>query len=106
MAENNTNQVNQETLNALVASLQTNKNDTPAKKKLKGVAKFITLGTLIIVLGFGIFGSFNAANFNMNNYVMFLDKFVWIVSPLILSIGGGAVADRLAGSNENKTEEE
>jgi len=69
-------------------------------KKLSGIAKFLTLTVLLITLGFGIFGSFKVAGFDMDAYVKFLDKFIWPTSTLILSVGAGTITKRLTEKKE------
>lgn len=71
-------------------------------KKVSGIAKFLTLAVLLITLGFGIFGSFKVAGFEMDSYVKFLDKFIWPTSTLILSIGAGAVTKKIVNGNKKE----
>ena len=75
-------------------------------KKTKGVAKTMTLAILGVVVAFGIVGSFSFFKFNMNNYVLFLEKFAILYTPLILSIGGGKIAETVAKKKEEKKEKE
>ena len=67
------------------------------KKPLSGSAKNITLVILVFSFLVGVFGSFNMANFNMDSYVMFLEKFAWFFGPLVISIGVGTSTSKVAG---------
>lgn len=78
------------------------KNIEPKKKKLSGVARLLSLSFLFIILIFGIFGSFINTKFNMDNYVKFLDKFIWPTSSLILSIGAGKITETLIQKKKNE----
>jgi hypothetical protein len=73
-------------------------------KKLTGVAKFLTLAAVVLMLGFGILGSFDFAGFDMTKYTLFLDKFIWIISPLIVSVGAGTAVDKITEANKKVAE--
>jgi hypothetical protein len=85
---------------AIVAALEAQK-----KKPIIGSAKTITLFILVAAFVFGVYGSFDKANFNMAEYVTFLESFAWFFAPLIISIGAGSATKSIAEKKNNHTEE-
>jgi hypothetical protein len=65
------------------------------KKVLSNPAKKITLSILVIAFIIGIIGATPLEIISVENYISFLDSFQWYFSMLILSIGGGTVADKV-----------
>ena len=72
-----------------------------ASDKTKDLAKIFTLSSFGIIVIIGVLGSFNFFNFNMDNYVKFLDYFLWFFIPLVASIG---VNSGLKKFNKNGSE--
>lgn len=68
--------------------------------KAPGSAKLVTLIVLFGITTIGILGSFNFMDFNMDNYVKFLDKFVWFFLPIITSIGANTAIQKVKESGE------
>ena len=65
------------------------------KKPAKGLAKWLTMFTILVCLGIGILGCFAFVNFNMANYVEFLPVFGILFVPLILSIGANSAVKKI-----------
>lgn len=84
---------------SIVAALEAQK-----KKPIVGSAKSITLVILLLAFGFGVYGSFDKANFNMAEYVTFLEGFAWFFAPLIISIGAGSATKTLAAKKKTEAE--
>jgi hypothetical protein len=76
--------------------------DTRIKKGAIFTAKFITLAILIAAFGFGVYGSFEKASFNMTDYVSFLQSFTWFFAPLIVSIGAGSATKVISDGMKKK----
>lgn len=79
----------EETRQAMVELMKEMQTAGDKRKPLKGAAKWITLTILILAFVVGVFGSFEAANFNMDDYVKFLESFAWFFGPLVISVGVG-----------------
>jgi len=88
----------QETREAMVELMREMQTAGDKRKPLKGAAKWITLAILIFAFAVGVFGSFDAANFNMDDYVKFLESFAWFFGPLVISIGVGTSAKKVSDS--------
>jgi len=88
-----------------VAAILEALNIKDGKKKITGIAKNLTLFILAVAFGFGVYGSFNAANFNIDNYVNFLGTFAWFFAPLIISIGAGSATKNLSGKSDEESSE-
>ena len=83
---------------AIAAALEANKKKN---KHIVGPAKLITLAILSLAFAFGVYGSFNDANFNMAEYTSFIESFSWFFAPLILSIGAGAATNNLKKKDQD-----
>lgn len=86
----------------LLAALK--ESSKPAKTKIAVTAKSITLVILVVSFGFGVYGSFEKAIFNMADYVTFLETFTWFFAPLIISIGAGSATKSLTDLKKKKEE--
>jgi len=86
----------------MIELLKESQNAGTKKKPLTGSAKWITLAILVFAFCVGVFGSFNAANFNMDSYVKFLESFAWFFGPLVISIGVGTSTKKLGEAITNK----
>lgn len=75
------------------------------RKPLKGSAKWLTLAILALIFCVGVFGSFKVANFDMDNFVLFLDTFKWFFGPLVISIGVGGATKSVTDSIKEKAKE-
>lgn len=69
------------------------------KEKLQGLAKFLTLGAMGLILIFGILGNFAFMSFNMATYTNFVPVFAVVLAPFVLSIGANSAVKKI---NENK----
>lgn len=76
--------------------------NSKSKKPLKGAAKWLTLSILGLVFVVGVFGSFKLANFDMDNFVLFLDSFKVYFIPLVISIGVGGATKSVTDSIKDK----
>jgi len=72
-------------------------------KQIKGFAKKLTYGIIIISFVIGVLGSTDYIKFNMADYVQFLGAFAWVVVPLIISIGANSAMDKINKKDIEKT---
>ena len=72
-------------------------------KVIEGIKTKLTGGsskrtTTLIIAGLaiiGVLGSFEFMKFNMSDYVLFLDKFLYFIGAITVSIGANGIVDKI-----------
>lgn len=78
-------------------------SENPVEQKGKiFTAKNITLVVLIVAFAFGVYGSFEKALFQMDEYVKFLETFTWFFAPLVVSIGAGTATKLITDKSKKE----
>lgn len=65
------------------------------RKKVKGIAKTITLSMMVIAFLVGLVGSFKQIPLDMKDFTMFLGSFAPFYMILIVSIGANSVVEKV-----------
>jgi len=73
-------------------------------KKIKGFAKWLTYGIIIVAFAVGVIGSFGVGDFSMDAYTQFLPVAALFVVPLIISIGASSITEKVqTGKKDRET---
>lgn len=71
-------------------------------KKIKGFAKWLTYGIIIVAFAVGVIGSFGIGDFSMDDYTQFLPVAALFVVPLIVSIGASSITDKVQSGKKER----